>query len=111
MLRDRCPEQLKLPFYLWTREAVAALIEKKFKLRLSVWVVGRYLKRRGFTPQKPVRRAYERDPEKVQLWLEHDYPAIRQRAQREKIPIYWGDAAGFRSDHAVARMGCVGKPR
>lgn len=103
MLRDRCPEQLKLPFYLWTREAVADLIERKFKVRLSVWVVGRYLKRWGFTPQKPVRRAYERNPEKVRCWLEHDYPEIRQRAQREKAPIYWGDEAGFRSDHAVGR--------
>lgn len=103
MLRDRYPEQLKLPFYLWTREAVAELIEKKFGLRLSVWTVGRYLERWGFTPQKPVRRAYERDPEKVQLWLEQDYPTIRARAQREKAQIFWGDEAGLRSDHTVGR--------
>jgi len=102
-LRDRYPEQLKLSFYLWTREAVVEVIEKKFGLRLSVWTIGRYLKRWNFTPQKPVRRAYERDPEKVQLWLEHDYPEIRQRAQREKAPIYWGDEAGLRSDHTVGR--------
>jgi transposase len=103
MLRDRYPEQLKLPFYLWTREAVAELIERKFGLRLSVWTVGRYLMRWGFTPQKPVRRAYERDPEQVQLWLEHDYPEIRARGQREKAQIYWGDEAGLRSDHTVGR--------
>ena len=52
---DRHPEQLKLPFYLWTREAVAQLIEKRFGIRLSIWTVGRYLARWGFTPQKPVR--------------------------------------------------------
>lgn len=65
--------------------------------------MGRYLKQWGFTPQKPVRRAYERAPEKVRLWLEHDYPEIRQRAQCEKAPIYWSDEAGLRSDHTVGR--------
>ncbi len=100
---DRCPDQLKLPFYLWTREAVAQLIEKRFGIRLSVWTVGRYLKRWGFTPQRPVRRAYERDPEAVRRWLEEEYPAIRNHAKREKASIYWGDEMGLRSDHAVGR--------
>ena len=100
---DRCPDQLKLPFYLWTREAVAQLIERRFGLRLSPWTVGRYLKRWGFTPQKPVRRAFERDPEAVRCWLEEDYPAIRKQAKREKAEIYWGDEMGLRSDHATGR--------
>jgi len=100
---DRRPEQLKLPFYLWTREAVALLIERRFGIRLSVWTVGRYLKRWGFTPQKPVRRAFEQNPEAVRRWLEEEYPAIRRRAKREKARIYWGDEMGLRSDHAVGR--------
>ena len=54
------PEQLRLPFYLWTREAVGQLIEKRFGIVVSIWTIGRYLKRWGFTPQKPVRRALER---------------------------------------------------
>ncbi|MDF1527107.1 MAG: winged helix-turn-helix domain-containing protein, partial [bacterium] len=68
-ITDRTPEQLKLPFYLWTREAVAQLIEKRFGIRLSVWTVGRYLARWGFTPQKPVRRAFEKNAEQVRVWL------------------------------------------
>ncbi|MDD5642218.1 MAG: winged helix-turn-helix domain-containing protein [Syntrophales bacterium] len=54
---DHHPEQLKLPFYLWTRVAVALLIKRRFGIQLSVWTVGRYLTRWGFTPQKPARRA------------------------------------------------------
>lgn len=100
---DRPPEQLKLPFALWTREAVAAWIERRYGIRLSIWTVGRYLKRWGFTPQKPVRRAFERDPERVRRWLEEEYPAIRDRARREKAEIYWGDEMGLRSDHATGR--------
>jgi transposase len=56
---DKRPNQLKLPFYLWTREAVGQMIKQKLGIELSVWTVGRYLKRWGFTPQKPIRRAYE----------------------------------------------------
>ena len=100
---DHHPEQLKLPFYLWTREAVAQLIEQRFSIRLSIWTVGRYLARWGFTPQKPVRRAYEQNPEAVQSWLEKDYPMVQKQAKKEKALIYWGDEMGLRSDHAVGR--------
>lgn len=100
---DRHPEQLKLPFYLWTREAVSLLIEQRFGVRLSVWTVGRYLADWGFTPQKPVRRAFEQNPGEVRKWLEERYPEIRRRAKREKAQIFWGDEMGLRSDHAVGR--------
>ena len=100
---DRKPEQMRLPFCLWTREAVGALIEKRYGIRLSIWTVGRYLAKWGFTPQKPVRRAFEQNPEAVQKWLQEDYPKIRTRAKREKAEIYWGDEMGLRSDHAVGR--------
>jgi transposase len=100
---DHHPEQLKLPFYLWTREAIALLIKRRFSVKLSVWTVGRYLKRWGFTPQKPARRAWEQNPEQVRQWLEKDYPSIRHQAQKEKAQIYWGDEMGLRSDHAVGR--------
>jgi transposase len=103
LIIDKRPEQLKLPFYLWTREAVAQLIEKKFGISLSVWTIGRYLAHWGFTPQKPVRRAFEQDGEAVRQWLDEKYPAIRKQAKREKAEIYWGDEMGLRSDHAAGR--------
>lgn|SRR5512143_271237 len=102
-IEDRCPDQLKLPFFLWTREAVGALIAQRFKIRLSVWTVGRYLAQWGFTPQKPVRRAFEQDEQRVQRWLEREYPAIRKSAREKKAEIYWGDEMGMRSDHASGR--------
>jgi transposase len=100
---DHHPEQLKLPFYLWTREAVAKLIHRKFGIRVSLSTAGRYLKRWGFTPQKPVRRALEQNPQEVRNWLDTEYPAIRQQAKSEKAQIFWGDEMGLRSDHAVGR--------
>ena len=100
---DRPPEQLKLPFYLWTRDAVAELIENRFGVRLSVWTVGRYLKGWGFTPQKPIRRAYEKDPKAVRKWLNEEYPRIKRIAKSEKATIYWGDEMGMRSDHVAGR--------
>jgi len=100
---DHNPEQLRLPFYLWTREAVAQLIEQRFGIRLSVWTVGRYLSRWGFTPQKPARRAYEQNPEAIRRWLEEDYPTIQRQAKKEKALIFWGDETGLRSDHVAGR--------
>jgi transposase len=99
LITDRCPDQLKLPFALRTREAVGQLIEQRTGLKLSIWTVGRLLKRWGFTPQKPARRAYERDPVSVRRWLEETYPAIRREAQAEKAEVHWGDEMGVRSDH------------
>jgi len=100
---DRPPEQLKLPFFLWTREAISQLIEGRFGIALSVWTVGRYLSRWGFTPQKPVRRALERNPEAVRRWLEQEYPGIRAQAKAAHATIYWADEMGLRSDHAAGR--------
>jgi len=99
----RYPEQLRLPFYLWTREAVAELIERRFGICLSRWTVGRYLAQWGFTPQKPMRKAFEQDPEQVRQWLEEKYPEIRKLAKLKKAEIYWGDEMGLRSDHACGR--------
>jgi len=99
LITDRCPDQLKLPFALWTRQAVADLIAQRWGVQLSVWTIGRYLKKWGFTPQKPLRRAYEQDPAAVQTWLDEEYPAIAKRAKAEGAEIHWGDEMGLRSDH------------
>ena len=97
---DRCPNQLKLPFWLWTRAAVGDLIARRYGVKLSVWTVGRMLRRWGFTPQKPVRRAFEQNPTEVRRWLREIYPQIRAQAKRQKAEICWGDEMGLRSDHA-----------
>jgi transposase len=101
LIDDRCPDQLHLPFALWTREAVQQLLAQRFGLQVSVWTVGRYLQHWGFTPQKPLRRAYEQNPAAVRYWLETEYPAIRRRAKAEQAEIHWGDEMGMRSDHQV----------
>ena len=93
------PEALKLPFVLWTREAVQQLIERQFSIKVSIWTVGRYLKQWNFTPQKPLRRAYEQNKQAVEKWLKEDYPEILRRAKKEKAQIYWEDEMGIRSDH------------
>ena len=103
MITDRCPDQIKMPFALWTREAVRDRMVRKFGIRLSVWTVGRYLRRWGFSPQKPIRRAYEQNPVEVRKWMKKEYPAIRAGAKRQGATIFWGDETGMRSDHQAGR--------
>lgn len=99
-LIDKTPDQLKLPFALWTREAVGRLIEELTGEILDLRQVGRYLKRWGFTPQRPVKIAYQRCSKKVDHWLKNQYPAIKKQAQAEGSEIHWTDEAGLKShDH------------
>lgn len=90
LIIDKLPDQLKLPFYLWTRKAVASLIAREYGIKVAPVAVGRYLKAWGLSPQKPARRAYERND-----------AAIARQAQRERAVIYWGDEMGLRSDHVT----------
>jgi len=85
------PEQLKMDFCLWSRAAVGQLINQEYGIDLQVRSIGKYLARWGFTPQKPLKRAYEQKPEAVQAWLEGEYPGIEQRARSEGAEIHWGD--------------------
>lgn len=103
MICDRTPDQLKMPFALWTRSAVSELIAQQFGVKLPVRTVGHYLERWGFTPQKPIRKAYEQRPAEVKRWLEEDYPAITERAKTEGAEIHWGDETGLRSDDVRGR--------
>jgi transposase len=91
LVTDRTPEQLRLPFALWTRAAIGDLIHARFGLRMPVRTIGHYLRRWGFTPQKPLKRAYEQRPELIQRWLDTEYPTIAARAKREGAEIHWGD--------------------
>lgn len=101
MIVGKLPDQLKLPFYLWTRAAVASLIMREYGVPVSLVTVGRYLKTWGLSPQKPVRRAYERNDAAIARWLKREYPAIARQARREHATIYWGDEMGLRSDHVT----------
>lgn len=111
LIEQKCPDALGLPVYLWTREAVQQFLVERFELSVSVWTVGRYLKKWGFTLQKPLRRAYEQDPLAVKQWLEIEYPEICREAHREKAEIHWGDfELGVRSDYQAGRSyGRVGQ--
>src|SRR4029077_11441358 len=91
---------------LWTRAAVAELFEQQTGRRLPIRTVGEYLNRWGYTPQKPVRKAYKQDPEEVEVWLEKTYPAIEKRAAMEDAEIHWGDECGVRSTCQHSR-GCA----
>jgi transposase len=103
LIIEKTPDQLKLPFALWTRAAVQQLIVRQCDIRLSVWTVGRYLKSWGLTPQKPLRRAYEQDPQAVRRWVKAVYPSIKRQAAAAGAEIYWGDEMGLRSDHQTGR--------
>jgi len=102
-ITDKRPEQLKLDFALWTRQAVGDLIRQQTGVAMPIRTAGEYLKRWGFTPQKPLRRAFERNPKKVREWLEETYPRIARKARREKAEIHWGDETGLRSDDVNGR--------
>lgn len=103
LIRDKTPDQIKLPYALWSRTAVADLIADRFGIRVPVRTMGTYLKRWGFTPQKPIQRAYEQSPTAVKRWMETDYPAIAARAKKEGAEIHWGDETGLRSDDVRGR--------
>jgi len=104
------PRQYQLEFALWTRELVQQLIWAQFRVRLSVVSVGRLLRTLGFSPQRPVFRASQQDPERVRRWREQDYPAIREQAAQVGAVIYFADEAGIRSDyHSGTTWAPVGK--
>lgn len=94
---DKTPDQLKLRFALWNAQAVRTLIQTYFLIKLPVRTVRLYLTRWGFTPQRPLKRAFEQQPEAVQQWLQTDYPAIAARAKAEGAEICWGDETAVSS--------------
>jgi transposase len=103
LIVDKTPEQLKMPFALWTRPAIGEMIEARFGISLPVRTLGEYLKRWGFTPQRPKRHAYEQQPREVRRWLDHTYPKIERRAKREGAQILWGDETGISNQSHVGR--------
>ena len=104
------PRQLEFALALWTRDMVRELIRREFKVSLSAVSVGRLLRTLGLSPQRPLWRAWQADPEAVQRWKSEEFPAIRARAKAEGATIYFGDEAGIRSDyHAGTTWAPVGQ--
>ena len=93
------PQQLKFPFALWNRRRIQEAIKLKYGIKLSITTVGRLMGRLGLTCQKPLHKAYERNPSHVRSWLREEYPNIRKLANEEGAQIYFGDESGFRSDY------------
>ncbi len=98
MICDTMPDQLKLPYGLWTRKAVKELVERELGIAIAITTMGDYLRLWGFTPQKPKKKAYGQRPEQVGKWLKQEYPVIRDRAKKENAEIHWGDETGARND-------------
>lgn len=103
LICDKTPDQLKMGFALWNRQAVSQLIEDRLGIKVPIRTVGEYLKRWGFTPQKPIKKAYEQRPAEVRKWLDEEYPQIVVRAKAEQAEIHWGDETGLRSDDVRGR--------
>lgn len=97
-IQDKTPQQLKFPFALWTRGLVVRMIRDQFKIKLSESSVGRLLRQLGFTCQKPLYRAYQKNPELIKEWKNKIYPQIQKRAKKERAIIYFEDESGIRSD-------------
>lgn len=110
MIVGKDPRQYGFDFGLWTRQLVADLIEKTFKVKMGVTAVGALLARLEITPQKPLKRAYEQDPEAVEQWRRQEYPRIRKQAQQDGAQVLFWDEAGYRLDDQVGRSwGARGK--
>ena len=103
MIIDKMPDQLQLPYGLWTRKAVKELVFREFGVTLAINTMGDYLRKWGYSPQKPKKRAYEQKPEIVQKWLKEEYPAIAKKAKQEGAVIHWGDETGVRNTNQHGR--------
>jgi len=90
-ITDNMPDQLKLPFVLWTRAAVRDLIEQEYGVTFSLVTMGNYLRKWGFTAQKPTRKAHRQNAKAVEHWVKTEYPEIEARAKKEGASIFWGD--------------------
>jgi len=88
---DKNPEQIKLKCCLWTRRAIHDYILRDFKIDLPLSTLGYYLDRWGFSVQRPIKKAFNQNPDKIAKWLEEEYPAIEKQARDEDCEIYWGD--------------------
>lgn len=94
LITDHTPDQLKMPFVLWTAAAVRDLVNDRFGVLLPVRTMRKYLRKWSFTPQKPVRKAWQQSDAAVDKWLHETYPKIVRRAKARNATIYWVDETG-----------------
>ncbi|RAU16922.1 IS630 family transposase [Nitrincola tibetensis] len=97
------PDQFKLSSALWTRRAIAQLIKQLWDIDIPVRTMGDYLKRWGFTPEKPLKNAWVQNPSRINAWLKEEYPKIKARAASEAAEIFWGNETGVNN---LTRYGC-----
>jgi transposase len=97
-INGKNPQQYGFDFGLWTRQIVRELVAERFGISLSLASIGALLARLELTPQKPLQRAYQRDPEAIERWVNETYPAIARQAKRDKAEIFFWDESGFRAD-------------
>lgn len=97
-INGKNPRQYGFDFGLWTRQIVRELVLERFGIGLSLASIGALLARLELTPQKPLQRAYQRDPEAIDRWVKDTYPAIARQAKREKAEVFFWDESGFRAD-------------
>jgi transposase len=108
---DKTPDQMKLSFMLWTRQAISELIFDMYGIRLQLRCITNYLERWGLTCQRPTKKAYVQDNIKVKKFMDEDYPAIAQRARMENAEIYWGDETGVdNQEHYQRGFAPIGQP-
>jgi transposase len=104
------PRQFSFGLALWTRGMVQELIFRQFGVRLSVVSVGNVLRKLGMSPQRPLYRAHEQDPEKVAEWKKKIFPQIQARAKKAGAAIFFADEASVRTNyHAGTTWAPVGK--
>lgn len=92
------PDQYGFDFGLWTRQIVQELLLSRFEVKLSLASIGALLARLGLTAQKPLERAYQRDPAAVELWKTITFPALATEAKSSGAEILFWDESGFRAD-------------
>lgn len=89
---------------LWTTTRVAELIARHFQLRFHHDHVGRFLRQRlNWTPQKPTRRARERDEDAIRSWQSVDFPRIAKDARARGAHLVFLDESGFMLTPTVRR--------
>ncbi|GAA3476012.1 IS630 family transposase [Streptomyces yanii] len=93
------PRQLRFDFDLWTRDRVRELIRRDFGVALSAVSVGRLLRKLGLSPQRPLWRAWQQDPEAVERWKREEFPAIKAEAKKAGAEVWFADEAGIRTDY------------
>jgi transposase len=98
-VQEETPQQLKLPYALWTLSLIRELIRRHLGKTLALSSVSRIMKLLGFSAQKPLYEAWQQDPVLVRQWETETYPGIRAEARRIGATIYFADESGIRSDY------------